>query len=62
MMKPLILITNDDGVYSPPGLIEVEEAVQHLGDLFIVALLSQQTSMWSSFPRNKDIGIIEKIT
>lgn len=59
-MKPLILITNDDGVYSP-GLIAVAEAVEHLGELLIVAPRFQQTSMGRSFPKGDNIGIIEKV-
>lgn len=59
-MKPLILITNDDGVYSP-GLIAAAEAVQYLGDLLIVAPRFQQTSMGRSFPKSDDVGVIEKM-
>lgn len=59
-MKPLILITNDDGVYSP-GLCAAAEAVQDLGDLLIVAPIFQQTGMGRSFPKSKDVGIIEKV-
>jgi 5'-nucleotidase len=58
--KPLILITNDDGVYSP-GLCAAAEAMQELGDLLIVAPIFQQTSMGRSFPKSKDVGIIEKV-
>ena len=54
-MKPLILITNDDDVYSP-GLIAAAEAVQYLGDLLIAAPIFQQTSMGRSFPKSKDNG------
>ncbi|MGB7594995.1 MAG: 5'/3'-nucleotidase SurE [Erysipelotrichaceae bacterium] len=60
-MKPLFLITNDDGVFSP-GLKAAAEAVRHLGDLLIVAPISQQTGMGRSFPRNADVGIIEKVS
>ena len=59
-MKPLIIVTNDDGVYSP-GLCAAAEAVQDLGDLLVVAPRFQQTSMGRSFPKSKDVGIIEKI-
>lgn len=59
-MKPLILITNDDGVYSQ-GLIAAAEAVQHLGDLLIVAPMCQQTSMGRSFPESDDVGIMPKM-
>lgn len=60
-MKPLFLITNDDGVLSP-GLKAAAEAVQLFGDLLIVAPISQQTGMGRSFPRTADVGIIEKVT
>ena len=41
-MKPLILVTNDDGVYSP-GLCVAIGVVQDLGDILIVAPRVQQT-------------------
>ena len=59
-MQPLILITNDDGIYSP-GLWAAAAAVQHLGDLLIVAPMHQQTSMGRSFPRGEETGIIEEV-
>lgn len=43
-MKPLILITNDDGIHSP-GLAAAAAALDPLGDLLIVAPQEQQTSM-----------------
>lgn len=43
-MKPLILITNDDGIQSP-GLAAAAAALDPLGDLLIVAPQVQQTSM-----------------
>jgi 5'-nucleotidase len=43
-MKPLILLTNDDGIQSP-GLSAAAKALDPLGDLLIVAPLEQQTSM-----------------
>jgi 5'-nucleotidase len=42
--RPLILLTNDDGVRSP-GLLAAAEAVCELGDLLIVAPTTQQTGM-----------------
>lgn len=59
-MKPLILITNDDGIYSP-GLKAVIESVKDYGDLLIVAPLTQQTSMGRSFPKGPEVGIIKRI-
>ena len=54
-MRPLILITNDDGVFSP-GLAAVAEAVQPLGDLLLVAPRWQQTTMGRAFPRTDGVG------
>ena len=45
--KPLILITNDDGIDSP-GLAALAPALEPLGDLLIIAPLRQQTSMGRS--------------
>jgi 5'-nucleotidase len=42
--RPLILLTNDDGIRSP-GLLAVAEAVCDLGDLLMVAPATQQTGM-----------------
>jgi 5'-nucleotidase len=52
MTKPLILITNDDGIRSP-GLAAAACALDPLGELLIVAPLDQQTSMARS---RKDFG------
>lgn len=57
-MRPLILITNDDGVLSP-GL-RVAEAVSNLGELLIAAPIRQQTGMARSFPYMEDTGIIKE--
>lgn len=59
-MKPLILITNDDGIQSP-GLQAAIEAACDLGDLVIAAPHTQQTGMGRAFPRTKDLGIIEEV-
>lgn len=40
--KPLILITNDDGIDSP-GLLAAAEAVHDLGEILVVAPKQQQT-------------------
>ena len=60
-MKSLILITNDDGVFSP-GLAAAAQAVQGLGELLIVAPRRQQTTMGRSFPRTEGTGAIEPVT
>lgn len=59
-MKPLILITNDDGVFSP-GLKAAAEAAAPLGDLLIAAPRHQQTGMSRALPYNPQGGIIESV-
>jgi 5'-nucleotidase len=60
-LRPLILLVNDDGIFSP-GLHAVAEAVAPLGDLLIAAPSSQQTAMGRSKPRRHDGGIIDSVT
>lgn len=57
--RPLILVTNDDGIYSP-GLYAAASAAAKTGDVLIAAPHTQQTGMGRSFPRCPDDGIIEK--
>jgi 5'-nucleotidase len=59
-VRPLILITNDDGLRSP-GIRAVAEAVAHLGDLLLVAPHEQQTTMSRAMPRGAEVGVIETI-
>jgi 5'-nucleotidase len=40
--KPLVLVTNDDGIHSP-GLLAAAEAVHDLGEVLVVAPRHQQT-------------------
>jgi 5'-nucleotidase len=49
--RPLILITNDDGIDSP-GLLAAVAALHPLADLLVVAPLRQQTGAGRSFPRH----------
>jgi 5'-nucleotidase len=60
-MKPMILVTTDDGIFSP-GLKAAVAAVKHIGDVFIVAPRYQQTAMSRSFPKGDSIGIIEQVS
>ncbi len=59
-MAPLIIVVNDDGVFSP-GLHAAAEAVMPLGDVLVIAPRYQQTGMGRSFPREEGLGIIETI-
>ena len=48
MKRPLIVLTNDDGIKSP-GLYALARAMLTLGEVLIVAPLRQQTSMGRAF-------------
>lgn len=58
--RPLIFITNDDGIASP-GLKAAARAVLGLGELLVVAPSIQQTAMGRSFRGRKD-AVLEPIT
>lgn len=58
MSRPLIIVTNDDGIDSC-GLRVAAEAASLLGDVLIVAPKTQQTGMGRSFPRAESQGAIE---
>lgn len=59
-MKPLILVTNDDGIESP-GLFAVVDAISMLGEVLVVAPKTQQTGMGRAFPQSEKVGIIEVV-
>lgn len=59
MIRPLILITNDDGIASP-GIRAAVRAVEELGDIIVSAPAVQQSGMGRSFPREKDTGVIDR--
>jgi 5'-nucleotidase len=59
-VRPLILVTNDDGLLSP-GLRAAAEAVADLGELLLVAPATQQTAMSRAFVRDADSGVIEQV-
>jgi 5'-nucleotidase len=60
-LRPLILICNDDGIYSP-GIHALAQAVAPLGDLLIAAPRLQQTAMGRAKAPRPDGGIIEQLT
>lgn len=55
--RPLILLTNDDGIHSP-GLLAAAEAVAGLGELLIVAPATQQTAMSRALAITAETGAI----
>jgi len=50
--RPLILVTNDDGIGSP-GLLAALRAVRDLGEVWVVAPRVQQSGSGRSFPVHK---------
>ena len=52
--RPLILLTNDDGIASP-GLWALAQAVQGLGDLLVVAPETQQSAVGRGLGGNGDV-------
>jgi 5'-nucleotidase len=56
--RPLILVTNDDGLNSP-GLLAAAEAVADLGDLLIAAPASQQTAMSRAVMTGPTVGAVQ---
>ncbi|MBN1563279.1 MAG: 5'/3'-nucleotidase SurE [Anaerolineae bacterium] len=57
--KPLILISNDDGIDSP-GIAALAAALDPLGELLIVAPREQQSGMGHSFPQFNDGRLFER--
>lgn len=55
--RPLILLTNDDGIYSP-GLAALARSVADVGDILIVAPSRQQSAMGRSLAGS---GVIEAV-
>lgn len=59
MSKPLILITNDDGIDSL-GLRAAIQAALPLGEVLVCAPYVQQTAAGRAFTLTPDLGILEK--
>lgn len=57
--RPRILVTNDDGVYSP-GLLAALQAVSEFADVAVVAPLTQQTAMGRAWKGRPDAQL-EKV-
>ena len=54
--RPVILVTNDDGI-TAPGLHALVEAVQDLGDVFVVAPDSPQSGMGHAITLNQPLRL-----
>ena len=58
--RPLILVTNDDGIDSL-GLAAAARAAMRVGDVVIAAPEKQQTAMGRAYPHRDDLGIIDTV-
>jgi 5'-nucleotidase len=59
MTKPLLLISNDDGVESP-GLRALVRSLRDLGDILVAAPLEQQSGAGASRPPHTSCRIFER--
>ena len=55
-MRPLILITNDDGIFAP-GIKALTEAAKTLGDVVVVAPSSPQSGQSNAITLNDPLRI-----
>ena len=58
--KPLILVTNDDGIDSP-GLAAAVRGARNVGDVLIAAPHEQHTAMGRAYPHRDDLGVIDRV-
>ncbi len=58
MQKPVILITNDDGIYAP-GILSLTEAVQELGDVTVVAPLAEKSAVGHAITMSDPLRVVE---
>jgi 5'-nucleotidase len=56
MSRPLILVTNDDGINSK-GITALVEIAQNFGDVFVVAPNSPQSGKSHAISLEKPIGV-----
>ena len=59
--RPLILVTNDDGINSP-GLAAAARGALRVGDVVIAAPNVQQTAMGRAYPHREDLGVIDIVS
>jgi 5'-nucleotidase len=58
MKTPLILVTNDDGVYAP-GVRRLREAVRPLGEVVVVAPERDNSAVSHSLTMNRPLRVVE---
>ncbi|MCF7796988.1 MAG: 5'/3'-nucleotidase SurE [Lentisphaeria bacterium] len=58
MSRPKLLLTNDDGI-NAPGIAALAQAVKPLGDIFIVAPISEMSAMGHAITLSDPIKMVE---
>ncbi len=58
MKKPVILITNDDGIYAP-GIFHLRNALEGLGQLFVVAPLVEKSAVGHAITLSDPLRVTE---
>jgi len=58
MDRPLILVTNDDGI-GAPGLVALTESARALGDVWVIAPEKQQSAMSHALTLHKPLRVKE---
>ncbi len=54
--RPMILVTNDDGIYSP-GIRALAQAMDELGDVVVIAPISEQSAVGHSITLTNPIRV-----
>ena len=57
--RPLILLSNDDGIGSP-GILALEEAVQGMGEIYVVAPETERSAASHALTLHKPLRIYER--
>ena len=58
MKKPLILITNDDGIYAP-GIYSLKQAMQGAGEIYVVAPLIEKSAVGHAITLSDPLRVVE---
>jgi 5'-nucleotidase len=58
MARPLILVTNDDGIYAP-GLVMLAEAMEEAGDVYVYAPDRQQSAVGHGVSLHRPLRVTE---
>ncbi|MHB2154137.1 5'/3'-nucleotidase SurE [Calditrichota bacterium GD2] len=58
MKKPLILVTNDDGIYAP-GIYSLRKALEGMGEIYVVAPLVEKSAVGHAITLSDPLRVTE---